>query len=269
MRFGVIVFPGTWSDRDFEHALGAVLGHEVERVWHEDTDLSSYDCMVAPGGFSYGDYLRAGAIARFAPVMGALERYAADGKPVIGSCNGFQVLCEAGLLPGALVRNEHLEFRCEWTHLRAETTASPFTSRCAPGQVLRVPIAHGEGRYYADEATLADLNDSGRVAFRYCTPSRRRDGGVEPQRLAAEHRRHPERRTQRPRPHAAPRALLRVHPRRRGRPPHPRIHRGQRRPLHRLGGSPQPPPQGEHLKPLPLWRPLQNPVKGKNAARWP
>ena len=170
MRFGVIVFPGTWSDRDFEHALGAVLGHEVERVWHEDTDLSSYDCMVAPGGFSYGDYLRAGAIARFAPVMGALERYAADGKPVIGSCNGFQVLCEAGLLPGALVRNEHLEFRCEWTHLRAETTASPFTSRCAPGQVLRVPIAHGEGRYYADEATLADLNDSGRVAFRYCTP---------------------------------------------------------------------------------------------------
>ncbi len=170
MRFGVIVFPGTWSDRDFEHALGAVLGHDVERVWHEDTDLSSYDCMVVPGGFSYGDYLRAGAIARFAPVMGALERYAADGKPVIGSCNGFQILCEAGLLPGALVRNEHLEFRCEWTHMRTETTASPFTSRCDPGHVLRIPIAHGEGRYYADEATLADLNDSGRVAFRYCTP---------------------------------------------------------------------------------------------------
>ena len=169
MRFGVIVFPGTWSDRDFEHALGGVLGHDVVRVWHKDTDLSPYDCVVVPGGFSYGDYLRAGAIARFAPVMGALERYAADGKPVIGSCNGFQILCEAGLLPGALVRNEDLEFRCEWTHLRTETSATPFTGRCGNGQVLRIPIAHGEGRYYADERTLADLNANGQIAFRYST----------------------------------------------------------------------------------------------------
>ena len=108
MRFGVIVFPGTWSDLDFEHALGSVLGYKVDRVWHKQTDLSPYDCLVIPGGFSYGDYLRAGAIAKFAPVMTALKQYAADGKPVIGSCNGFQILCEAGLLPGALVRNEHL-----------------------------------------------------------------------------------------------------------------------------------------------------------------
>lgn len=169
MKFGIIVFPGTWSDRDFEHAIGTVLGHEVTRVWHQETDLSSYDCIVVPGGFSYGDYLRAGAIARFAPVMGALASYAAVGKPVIGSCNGFQILCEAGLLPGTLVRNEHLEFRCEWTHLRTEVTETTFTRSCSAGQVLRIPISHGEGRYYADETTLAKLNENGQVAFRYCS----------------------------------------------------------------------------------------------------
>ena len=171
MRFGVIVFPGTWSDLDFEHALGSVLGYKVDRVWHKQTDLSPYDCLVIPGGFSYGDYLRAGAIAKFAPVMTALKQYAADGKPVIGSCNGFQILCEAGLLPGAVVRNEHLEFRCEWTHLKTETTGTTFTSLCTKGQVLRMPIAHGEGRYFADPATLLDLNANGQIAFRYCTPS--------------------------------------------------------------------------------------------------
>lgn len=168
MRFGVIVFPGTWSDRDFEHAIGTVLGHEVERVWHQQTDLSPYDCVVVPGGFSYGDYLRAGAIAQFSPVMAALERHAADGKLVIGSCNGFQILCEARLLPGALVRNEHLEFRCEWTHLRTETVKTSFTSLCSEGQVLRIPIAHGEGRYYADEITLDELNTNEQIVFRYC-----------------------------------------------------------------------------------------------------
>ena len=251
MRFGVIVFPGTWSDRDFEHALGAVLGHEVERVWHEDTDLSSYDCMVAPGGFSYGDYLRAGAIARFAPVMGALERYAADGKPVIGSCNGFQVLCEAGLLPGALVRNEHLEFRCEWTHLRAETTASPFTSRCAPGQVLARPHRPRRGPLLRRRGHARRPQRQRPRRLPLLHAPRRRDGGGQPQRLPGKHRGHPERRAQRARPHAAPRALLRVHPRRRRRPPHPRIHRGQRPPDHPLGRHPLSLSGRAHLKPLP------------------
>ena len=168
MRFGVIVFPGTWSERDFDHALGTVLGQDVSYVWHQETDLSGYDCVVVPGGFSYGDYLRAGAIARFSPVMRAVSGFAAQGKLVIGSCNGFQILCEAGLLPGALLRNRHLEFRCQWVHLRTETAETPFTKQCRPGQVLRIPIAHGEGCYYAGEETLARMNRNGQVVFRYC-----------------------------------------------------------------------------------------------------
>ena len=171
MRFGIVVFPGTWSDRDCYQVLGPVLGQDVEYVWHKETDLSRYDAIVIPGGFSYGDYLRAGAIARFSPVMDSVARHAAEGKLVIGICNGFQVLCEAGLLPGALLRNEHLQFRCEWTNLRTETLSTPFTSRCSEGQVLAVPISHGEGRYYADAATLAELNANGQVVFRYCEAS--------------------------------------------------------------------------------------------------
>ena len=170
MRFAVVVFPGTWSDYDCHYALTAVLGQEAELVWHRERDLSSYDCVVLPGGFSYGDYLRAGAIARFSPVMEAVVRHAEAGKPVIGICNGFQVLCEAHLLPGVLMRNDSLQYRCQWVHLRVENVETPFTSEYRRAQVLRIPISHGEGRYFADEETLAGLEFSGRVVFRYCTP---------------------------------------------------------------------------------------------------
>ncbi len=132
MRFGVVVFPGTWSDGDCYHATKEVLGQEADYVWHKETDLSAYDCVILPGGFSYGDYLRTGAIARFSPVMGAVDSFAQRGGLVIGICNGFQVLCEAGLLPGALMRNQHLQFRCQWTHLRVENMETPFTSACRP-----------------------------------------------------------------------------------------------------------------------------------------
>ena len=169
MRFAVVVFPGTWSDHDTHYALTSVLGQEADLVWHREGDLSRYDVVVLPGGFSYGDYLRAGAIARFSPAMEAVAAHAEAGKPLIGICNGFQVLCEAHLLPGALMRNESLQYRCIWVHLRVENAETPFTRACRPGQVLRVPISHGEGRYVADEETLAELESSGRVAFRYCT----------------------------------------------------------------------------------------------------
>ena len=177
MRFGVVVFPGTWSDVDCYHVLDEVLGQEVNYVWHKDTELSSYDCVVLPGGFSYGDYLRCGAIARFSPVMEAVVDFAARGGLVMGICNGFQVLCEAGLLPGALLRNDSLEFRCEWVNLRVDNSGSVFTGNCESGQRLRVPISHGEGRYYADEATLSTLDEEDRVLFRYCAE----DGAVSPE----------------------------------------------------------------------------------------
>ena len=168
MRFGVVVFPGTWSDVDCYHVLDEVLEQEVRYVWHKETDLSSYDCVVLPGGFSYGDYLRCGAIARFSPVMEAVVDFAGRGGVVIGICNGFQVLCESGLLPGALLRNDSLEFRCQWVNLRVDNTDTGFTRNCESGQRLRVPISHGEGRYYADGATLKALKEENRVLFRYC-----------------------------------------------------------------------------------------------------
>jgi phosphoribosylformylglycinamidine synthase subunit PurQ / glutaminase len=168
MRFGILVFPGTWSERDCHYALTACMGQQAEYVWHRETDLARFDCLVLPGGFSYGDYLRCGAVARFSPVMNAVRAHAASGGLVIGICNGFQILCEAGLLPGALMRNRSLQFRCEWVHLRTETTSSPFTRAGRPLQILEVPIAHGEGSYYADTATLSRLNAEDRVAFRYC-----------------------------------------------------------------------------------------------------
>jgi phosphoribosylformylglycinamidine synthase len=171
MRFGVIVFPGTWSDTDCFHVLKEVFHQPVEYVWHHETDLSSYDCVILPGGFSYGDYLRAGAIARFSPVMGAVERFARQGKLVLGICNGFQVLCEAGLLPGALMRNVHLEYRCQWVNLRVERSLAPFTSAAHAGQVLRIPIGHAEGNYFADPDTIRRLEAEDRVLFRYCTES--------------------------------------------------------------------------------------------------
>jgi phosphoribosylformylglycinamidine synthase I len=170
MRFAVLVFPGTWSDGDCYYVLDTILGQDVDYVWHRQRDLSRYDCVVLPGGFSYGDYLRTGAIARFSPVMEAVARHADRGGLVFGSCNGFQILCEAGLLPGALMRNDSLQFRCQPAYLRVENTDTPFTHGCRPGQVLHIPISHGEGSYYADADTLALLEKTGRVAFRYATP---------------------------------------------------------------------------------------------------
>ena len=174
MKFGVIVFPGTWSDRDCYHVLDDVLGQDVSYIWHKDTDLSGYGCIILPGGFSYGDYLRAGAIARFSPVMASVENFAARGGLVWGICNGFQILCEAGLLPGALITNNHLQFRCQWVNLRLDNAALPYTRRCREGQVLRIPISHYDGSYYADGDTLRELEDGGRVVFRYATPQ----GGI-------------------------------------------------------------------------------------------
>ncbi len=171
MRFGVIVFPGTWSDRDCYHALGEVLGQEVNYIWHKDTDLSGYDCVILPGGFSYGDYLRPGAIARFSPVTAAIERFAQEGRLVLGICNGFQILCEAGLLPGALIRNNHLQYRCQWTYLRVENLFLPFTSKVEKGRVLKMPISHYEGSYFADEETLRQLEQNTQIVFRYSTPA--------------------------------------------------------------------------------------------------
>jgi phosphoribosylformylglycinamidine synthase I len=169
MKFGIIVFPGTWSDRDCYYAIGDILKQEVDYIWHKEADLAGYDCVILPGGFSYGDYLRPGAIARFSPIMTSLERFASEGKLVVGICNGFQILCESGLLPGVLLRNDHLEYRCQWTHLKVENGSTPFTSRCKNGQVLKIPISHYEGRYYADDAILAELEADKRVVFRYST----------------------------------------------------------------------------------------------------
>ncbi|MCH8195752.1 MAG: phosphoribosylformylglycinamidine synthase subunit PurQ [Chloroflexi bacterium] len=174
MKFGVVLFPGSNCDHDAVYALRHNLGQQADLVWHESEDLSGLDAVLLPGGFSYGDYLRAGAIARFSPVMGAVKKFAARGGLVIGICNGFQILVETGLLPGALVRNRGLRFVCRTVHLRVETCASPFTQACSPGEILAVPIAHGEGCYYADEETLAQLNLNNQVVFRYCDP----DGAV-------------------------------------------------------------------------------------------
>ncbi|HEY8177007.1 MAG TPA: phosphoribosylformylglycinamidine synthase subunit PurQ [Candidatus Limnocylindria bacterium] len=171
-RVAVIVFPGTWSDRDFLHVAG-VLGWQARAVWHAETELGDVDAVVLPGGFAHGDYLRTGAIARFSPVMAAVSAFADAGGPVIGSCNGFQILCEAGMLPGALLRNDHLEFRCDWQWLRIERAIGPWLAadELAPGDVVRLPISHGEGRYYADDDTLDELEREGRVVMRYAESS--------------------------------------------------------------------------------------------------
>ena len=167
MRAAVVVFPGTWSDGDCVYALER-LGVETRRVWHRETELSRDELVVLPGGFSYGDYLRCGSIARFSPVMEAVTEHARAGGLVIGICNGFQVLCEAGLLPGVLMRNDSLQFRCQDVALAPQQHDSPFTAGIGRGRVLRMPISHGEGNYYADHATLDVLEDAGRIAFRYC-----------------------------------------------------------------------------------------------------
>jgi phosphoribosylformylglycinamidine synthase len=170
MKFGVVVFPGTWSDCDFHYVISEVLKQPVSYVWHRDRDLGGFDCVILPGGFSYGDYLRAGAVAGRSPVVESLRDFTARGGHVLGSCNGFQILCEAGLLPGALMRNECLQYRCQPTHLRVENAETPFTRALRPRQVLTMPISHGEGRYFAEPETLAALNQNRQVVFRYATP---------------------------------------------------------------------------------------------------
>jgi phosphoribosylformylglycinamidine synthase subunit PurQ / glutaminase len=174
MKFGVVVFPGTWSDCDFHYVIKEVLQQPVKYVWHRDRNLAEFDCIVLPGGFSYGDYLRAGAIAGRSPVVEALPEFVARGGVVLGSCNGFQILCEAGLLPGALMRNECLQYRCQSTHLLVENTDTAFTRGIRPGQVLRMPISHGEGKYHAEPHVLARLKQQNQIVLRYCTE----DGGV-------------------------------------------------------------------------------------------
>ena len=168
MKFAVIVFPGSNCDHDAYHAAKHVLGQDAEFIWHKETDLKGADVVILPGGFSHGDYLRTGAIARFSPVMASVARFAAAGGPLLGICNGFQVLCESHLLPGALLRNRDLKFHCEYVCVRVEQTDTPFTARATRGQVLRLPIAHGEGNYFADAETIAALEASRRVIFRYC-----------------------------------------------------------------------------------------------------
>ena len=165
MRIAVLRYPGTWSERDFAHALTRV-GAEADILWHEDLDLRGYDAAIVPGGFTYGDYVRAGAIARLSPAAAELRRAAGEGLPILGSCNGFQILCEIGLLPGALVRNTHLEFRCDWVHLRIENDRTPFTTGLR-GEIARMPIAHGEGCWVADPDTVARVEANGQVVFRY------------------------------------------------------------------------------------------------------
>src|SRR5918992_398325 len=168
MKFAVVVFPGSNCDHDAYHAAKHVLGHEAEFIWHKESSLKGADVVILPGGFSHGDYLRTGAIARFSPVMAAVAQFARDGGPVLGICNGFQILLEAGLLPGAMLRNRDLKFHCEHVFVRVERTDTPFTSRATPRQVLRLPIAHGEGNYYADPAVVQQLEAAGRIVFRYC-----------------------------------------------------------------------------------------------------
>lgn len=168
MNFAVLQFPASNCDQDCVHAI-RVLGHTANFVWHKDTSLCAADAVIVPGGFSYGDYLRCGAIARFSPVMQAVKQFAAQGGLVLGVCNGFQILCEAGLLPGALIRNRDLQFHCEQVFLKTANAGTPFTSKIPAGKLLKIPIAHGEGCYFADETTLAELQAGAQILWQYCS----------------------------------------------------------------------------------------------------
>lgn len=168
MKFGVVVFPGSNCDADCYNVVKDVLGQEVEYIWHQNDQLHGFDCIIIPGGFSYGDYLRCGAIAHLAPAMEQVKEFANQGGLVIGICNGFQILTESGLLPGALLRNTSLKFICQDTYLRVENDQTPFTNEAQKGDVIKVPIAHGEGNYYCDEKTLAELEANNQIIFRYC-----------------------------------------------------------------------------------------------------
>lgn len=176
-KFGVIVFPGSNCDHDAYHALAHVMDAKTKFIWHKDTDLSDIDFLVIPGGFSYGDYLRSGAIARFSPVMKAVSDFALKGGPVLGICNGFQILLEAGLLPGAMLHNQNLRFICKQVHLRCETSDTLFTNSMQEGEVIKIPVAHGEGNYFTDEDTLKSLQDNDQIVFRYSDA----DGNVTPE----------------------------------------------------------------------------------------
>ena len=167
MKWGIVTFPGSLDDRDSLYGLGTVLGQQTVSLWHKDRDLKDVEAIVLPGGFSYGDYLRCGALARFSPIMQSVIEFASAGGPVLGMCNGFQILCESGLLPGALVQNRSLSYICEWTRIRVETACTRFTADCSVGEILRLPIKHGEGCYVADAPTLQTLEDNGQVVFRY------------------------------------------------------------------------------------------------------
>lgn len=169
VKFGVVVFPGSNCDRDAHYAVGEMLEQDARFIWHKDTDLGDVDVVILPGGFSYGDYLRCGAIARFSPIMREVIRFANEGRIVIGICNGFQILTEAGLLPGALMRNKSLRFICKDVWIRIERGDSPFTNASKEGEVLMIPIAHGDGNYFTDENTLKKLEDNGQILFRYCS----------------------------------------------------------------------------------------------------
>jgi phosphoribosylformylglycinamidine synthase len=180
LKIAVVVFPGTNCDRDTHHVLTSVFHAQADLVWHESTDLGAYDAVVLPGGFAHGDHLRAGAIARFSPIMSEVARFARADRPVLGICNGFQILLEAGLLPGAMLRNASLQFRSIWAHVRVDSTDTPFTALAERGQLLRLPIAHGEGNYFAPPALLADLQRRDQVVLRYCEPDGALSAGANP-----------------------------------------------------------------------------------------
>ncbi len=180
MKFGVLVFPGSNCDHDTFHVVEALLAQPVTFLWHASHDLEGCDAILVPGGFAYGDYLRTGAIASFAPIMHSVKRFAAGGGLVLGICNGFQILCETGLLPGALMRNSSQRYICKQVHLRTETASSPFTHGIAPGEVLQMPIGHMEGNYFCDDATLATLRDRDRIAFSYSVPTGEITGTANP-----------------------------------------------------------------------------------------
>jgi phosphoribosylformylglycinamidine synthase len=180
MKFGVVVFPGSNCDHDTFHAIGQVLQRPVEFIWHQSENLQGCDAIILPGGFSYGDYLRTGAIARFSPVMKSVEKFANGGGLVLGICNGLQILLEAGLLPGAMMRNSGLRFICRHVYMRVENTDSPFTNAASKGQILRIPIAHSDGNYSCDEATLAELEKNKQILFRYTSPDGKNDNAGNP-----------------------------------------------------------------------------------------
>jgi phosphoribosylformylglycinamidine synthase I len=180
MKFGVVVFPGSNCDHDAYHVMRDVIGKPAEFIWHRSADLGGADAIILPGGFSYGDYLRTGAIARFSPVMRAIEKFARSGGLVLGVCNGFQILLESGLLPGAMLRNAGLRFVCRDVHIRVETTETPFTCAGNKGQVIQLPVAHGDGNYFCDSATLAELARNDQIVFRYTNPDGREDPAANP-----------------------------------------------------------------------------------------